>query len=95
MINAAQGSSCAQDCVTWHNICTFPRCPPLLIKILAQKMSIDSLLQQDEEGCTPLHYAAKGAAMSRASIPQHVLEESKSIVELILSLAPQAASYKE
>eukprot|EP00977_Amphora_coffeiformis_P022988 scaffold12027_cov168-Amphora_coffeaeformis.AAC.2 len=95
MIIAAQGNGSIHGNITWHSICAFPRCPPLLIKILEQKMSTDSLLQQDEESCTPLHYAAKAAAMSQASIPQHILKESESTLELILSLAPQAALYKE
>ena len=51
MISAAQNG----DELSWHDICSFPRCPPLLIKALEMKMSLDTLLLPDHEGCLPLH----------------------------------------
>lgn len=95
MIKAFQTDGGSVQNITWHDICAFPRCPPLLMKILESKMSRDDLLQQDETGCTPLHQIAKAAALSRTSIPQHVLNESPTALELVMRLAPQAAWYKE
>lgn len=92
MISAAQNG----DELSWHDICSFPRCPPLLIKALEMKMSLDTLLLPDHEGCLPLHLSAKSHAISTQSIPQHILEAgASSTLQLVMRLEPKAACFPD
>lgn len=78
--------------VTWRDVCSFPRCPPLLIRVL-RKMQEGSrlLMQADDQGRLPLHHAAQAKAISNVAIPELVLMDSVSTLEVVLDLQPQAA----
>lgn len=91
MISAAHKKRFGQAKMTWYDICSFPRFPPLLIKVLQLEIPSDSLLQPDQDGRLPLHHAAQAPALSNKSIPLHVLEESASTLELVMRLEPRAA----
>lgn len=92
MISAGQKYKRGRSDLTWHGVCSFPRCPPLLIKVLEMELSRESLLQPDEDGKVPLHHAAKALAMSTTSIPFHVAEETALALERVMRLEPRAAS---
>lgn len=95
MMSAAQTHKCGDCKLSWHSICAFPRCPPLLIKILGMELPCESLLQADEDGRVPLHHAARALAISMSSIPLHILDESASVLKLVLRLEPRAAFFAD
>jgi ankyrin repeat protein len=73
----------------WHQVCSFPRCPPLLIRLLASELSAADLLGADAQGCLPLHRVAQSPALTSHCIPRHLV--SSSTLELVLDLQPGAA----
>lgn len=91
MISAAQRQCLGRTNITWRDVCAFPRCPPLLVRILRLQMNNAALLEYDNEGLLPLHHAAKAKAISNQAIPDHVLMDSISTLELVLGMQPHAA----
>ena len=91
MIAAASQGKGEYCNLSWHDICSFPRCSPLLIKVLEMEMPRLALLEPDKNGCLPLHCVAKAPSISNESIPSYILEECSSTLELVMRLEPRAA----
>lgn len=89
--------------LSWHTICATDRCPPLLVRMLLHQLHSqhhgDSFLcrrqifrDRDKNGRLPLHYAAKAEAVSTRLLPLDCSQRHWTVVEIILSALPAAAS---
>jgi len=76
----------------WNNVCGFPRCPPLLIKMLLQQPSSlkGSLLTPDSQGRYPIHSAAECKAVNHTNVAQSIACRTTPLVQLILNLTKGA-----
>eukprot|EP00522_Entomoneis_paludosa_P010931 CAMPEP_0172459312 /NCGR_PEP_ID=MMETSP1065-20121228/31993_1 /TAXON_ID=265537 /ORGANISM="Amphiprora paludosa, Strain CCMP125" /LENGTH=408 /DNA_ID=CAMNT_0013213943 /DNA_START=193 /DNA_END=1419 /DNA_ORIENTATION=- len=72
----------------WNDVCGFPRCPPLLIKMLLQQPSClrGSLLTPDTQNRYPLHRAAQSPAVNHSNVPTTIARRTTTLVDLILAM---------
>ena len=78
----------------WNDACGFPRCPPLLIKMLLQEPTRlrGSLTTPSQDHKYPLHHAAGSLPVVYNNVHQMVINKAKSLVELILNATKGSSS---
>jgi len=79
--------------LTWHHVCSTPRCPPLLIRLFLQQPQYlkSNFMEPDENGLLPLHHAAAAEPVSLQFVPDEVANHLTSVLDLVLQAAPAAA----
>ena len=79
----------------WHDVCGFPRCPPLLVRLLLQQQqhpqsncpSIHlegSIYSKDDYGRLALHRAADSPAVKQTNVPSTLVGHITTLVQLLL-----------
>jgi ankyrin repeat protein len=101
MIHAALGkpiSSSIENGITFHELCSIPRCPPMLFR-LAQFPRYHALLgifgdvhTLDDQGMLPLHHAVQQRPATYRFVPDYLKPQyRKTLVRLLLEEYPESA----
>jgi ankyrin repeat protein len=102
MILAALGRAVSnttiKNDITFHELCSIPRCPPLLFW-LARSSKYNALLRivgdvhsVDDQGMLPLHHAVQQRPVSYRFVPEYLKPQSrKTLVGLLLEEYPESA----
>jgi hypothetical protein len=90
------------DSLTLHELCSLPRCPPMLIILTmlpdykADVRVEGSVYSLDKDGRLPLHHAAKSASVHYKCVPDHLRKTShRSLVSLLLDKFPDSVAVKD
>lgn len=87
---------------TVHELCAFPRCPPILLMLaMLPEYNADlcvqgSVYSLDENGRLPLHHAVKNAPAHYRYVPDYLKQKcQRSLVSLLLDKFPDAVQIKD
>jgi hypothetical protein len=88
--------------ITMHELCSLPRCSPMLLMMALSPQYNDMLGIQgdvhtlDEEGKLPLHHAVQSLAVQYKCVPDYLCERyRRSLVHLLLERYPEGACVKD
>ena len=99
LIMAARPLENRNSAITIHELCSMPRCPPLLLR-LAMSPKYNAIFNvvgdthtPDEDGMLPIHHVVRRAAVTNRFTPPYFGRNGiKSVLELLLEDYPEGAS---